>query len=142
VNSFVSLGELLAAIDVISCPGNCCVRHNVHGQCRDISGPDDTPNRQGPSELRSSGLKVVAKQGGRERGIHETGGDEIDSYRGNLKCEGRRKGREGRGCGRNNARTAADTTTTRAADKEKCSASPHPSDCVTGHLERQHDVVA
>ena len=56
-----SRDELLAAVDVIGRAGDCCVTHDVDGECSDVRRPDDAPDGQRRAELITPLVEVVAK---------------------------------------------------------------------------------
>jgi hypothetical protein len=56
-----SRDELLAAVDVVRRARECCVAHDVNGQCGDVSRSDDAPDGQRRAELVASLVEVVAE---------------------------------------------------------------------------------
>ena len=95
------VNELLAAVDVVRRAGERGVGHDVNGERGDVGRSDDPPDRERGTQLVAPRLESVAEQRGRQRGVDEAGGDEVDPNRRELEREGRRERREhGGGRGR------------------------------------------
>src|SRR5215813_3212091 len=89
--------ELLSAVDIIGRAGEGRVDHDVHGKCGDVGRFDDAPDGKRRTQLLASGIEAIAEKRRRQRGIDETGGDQIDSDRRELEREagGQRRHRGG-----------------------------------------------
>jgi hypothetical protein len=60
----------------------------MHSQRRDVRRADHAPDGQRRAELVAAVLEVGAEERGRQRGVDEAGGDEVDPDGGELEREG------------------------------------------------------
>ena len=81
------LDELLAAVDVVRCSGEGCVRHEVDGQGGDVGRADHAADRESRAELLATRIQLIAEERRRQRCVDKTGGDEIDANRRELECQ-------------------------------------------------------
>src|SRR5271157_871039 len=74
-----SRDKLLAAVDVVRRAGDCRVAHDVDGQRRDVSRPDDAPNGQRRTELVTPSVEVVAEDRCRKGRVDEACGNQVNA---------------------------------------------------------------
>src|SRR3954452_8538428 len=79
-----SLDELLAPVDVIRRAGQRRVRHQVHGERRDVAGTHDAADRERAAELLAPRVDLAAQQPGGQRRVDEAGGDQVHAHRRDL----------------------------------------------------------
>jgi hypothetical protein len=77
MSSFALLDELLAAVDVVCRARDRGIDHQVNGECGDVGRSDHPADGERRAELFAPGFESVAKQRGRQRGIDESGGDDV-----------------------------------------------------------------
>ena len=53
------------------------VFHQVHGEHRDVGGPDDPSDRERPAKLFATDVQSVAEHRGRQRCVDEPGRDQV-----------------------------------------------------------------
>jgi hypothetical protein len=115
------LDELLAAVDVVRCSGDRCVRHEMDGERRDVVRTDHAPDRQRRAELLAPRVQLIAEQRRRQRRVDEAGRDKVDAD--GRKLEGERLGeRRYRGGERRDERARSRPATARSADEQERSA--------------------
>ena len=130
------LDQLLAAVDVVRCSGDCCVRHEVDGERGDIGRADHAPDRQRLAKLLATRVQLIAEQRCRQRCVDEAGRDKVDADGCELKRE-RLSERWYRGGERRDERTRGRPATARSADEQERSARAHLADGPTGDVQRQ-----
>ena len=121
------LHELLAAVDVVRCSGDRCVRHEVDGDRGDVGRADHAPDRQRRAELLATRVQLIAEQRRRQRRVDEAGCDKVDA----LGCELERERlgeRRHRGGERRDECARGRPATARSADEQERSARAHVAD--------------
>ncbi len=116
------LDELLAAVGVVRCSSDRCVRHEVDGERGDVGRADDAPDRQRLAELLATRVQLVAEQRCRQRRVNEAGRYKVDADGCELECErlGERRQRGGE-CRVPPGRTLPTARRATCSGSQKCS---------------------
>jgi hypothetical protein len=82
-----SLDKLLATVDVVCRASECCVAHDVNGQCCDVGRSYDASDRQRGAEFGAPLIEIVAEERCREARVDEARCDQVDADRGVFERE-------------------------------------------------------
>src|SRR5215470_16885449 len=72
--------QLLAAVDVVRRPRERGVDHDVYGECGNVVRLDDPADRKLRAQLLAALVELVPEQRRRQRGVHESGRDQVDPH--------------------------------------------------------------
>src|SRR5262249_12547139 len=134
--------ELLSAVDVVGCAREGGVAHNVHGERGHVRRSDHASDGKRGAKLVATFFELIAQQFSRQRRVHESRSDEVDSHGRDFERQVSDQGGECSSACASDAHADSWASTTSAAHEDQCSSRSYFVGRVARDVECQQEVLA
>src|SRR5262245_11993583 len=117
--------ELLSAVDVVGCAREGGIGHNVYAERSHVCRSDHASDGKRGAKLVATFFELITQQFRGQRRVHESRGDEVDSYGRDFKRQVSGEGGECSGACASDAHAGRWASTTNAAREDQCSSRSH-----------------